>query len=73
MGMSKDEGSTDSVSFLYGTSGASSIWCPDFFQYLLRHAIAVPAIVFTLRNMSDAKHHPASITQHKLFSNRMMV
>lgn len=44
-----------------------------FFQYLLRHAIAVPAIVITLRNMSDAKHHPASITQHKLFSNRMMV
>lgn len=44
-----------------------------FSNYLLRQAIAVPAIVITLRNMSDAKHHPASITQQKLFSNRMMV
>ena len=35
--------------------------------------LAVPAIVITLRNMSDAKHHTASITQQKFFSNQMMV
>ena len=72
MGMSKDEGSPDPVSF-----------CMEFpklqaygvliFSSTFSGTLAVPAIVITLRNMSDAKHHPASITQQKLFSNQMMV